>query len=120
MPPITFSLSLRTKETPMSTHSEGHARSTLMTRVILRYRALLALLFTIWLGSVAAIAQCNTSLQSGGPIATLRGEVGCSVLWDPDGTGPLPTWLVVGGRDLTGGDQPAWWHPRREPVFRDW
>ncbi|MBP8301410.1 MAG: hypothetical protein KA020_13670 [Planctomycetes bacterium] len=78
-----------------------------MTRPILRCRALLALLLSIWLGSVAAIAQCNTSLQSGGPIATLRGEVGCSVLWDPDGTGPLPTWLVVGGRDLTGGDQPA-------------
>lgn len=69
-----------------------------------RLGALFALVLSFCLGSAAAIAQCTTSLQSGGPIATLRGDVVCSVLWDPDGAGPLPTWLVVGGGDLTGGD----------------
>ncbi len=66
---------------------------------------LLVLLFAIWLGCPIARAQCNTVLQSGGPIATLRGRVLTSVRWDPDGTGPLPQWLVVGGSNLTGGDQ---------------
>jgi hypothetical protein len=61
----------------------------------------------VWLGCSIAIAQCTTSLQSGEPIATLRGEVTCTVPWDPDGNGPLPTWLVAGGRDLTGGDRAA-------------
>ncbi|MCC7065974.1 MAG: hypothetical protein IT456_24470 [Planctomycetes bacterium] len=89
----------------MTTHTQDHARRTLMTRVILRCRALLALLLSIWLGCAAAIAQCNSSLQSGGPIATLRGRVYATVLWDPDGPGPLPTWLVAGGEHLTGGDQ---------------
>ncbi|MFO1076789.1 MAG: hypothetical protein U1E73_03585 [Planctomycetota bacterium] len=29
------------------------------------------------------------------------------MLWDPDGSGPQPSWLVVGGYFLTGGDQPT-------------
>lgn len=50
-------------------------------------------------------SQCLTTLDSGGPIATVRGKVEASMLWDPDGSGPLPQWLVVAGTSLIGGDQ---------------
>ncbi|MFO1076788.1 MAG: hypothetical protein U1E73_03580 [Planctomycetota bacterium] len=63
------------------------------------------LLVAAWTFSCVATGQCNATLQSGGPIAALRGNVLTSVLWDPDGAGPLPQWLVVGGAHLTGGDQ---------------
>ncbi len=66
---------------------------------------LLVPLLAFWLLTVAAFGQCQSVLQSGGPIATLRGRVLCSVPWDPDGTGPLGTWLAVGGLHLTRGDQ---------------
>ncbi|MFO1076790.1 MAG: hypothetical protein U1E73_03590 [Planctomycetota bacterium] len=55
--------------------------------------------------TASATGQCGPILVSGGPIATLRGQVLSSVLWDTDGAGPLPPWLVVGGHGLTGGDQ---------------
>lgn len=52
----------------------------------------------------AATAQC--SLQwSGPPQPELSGLPFCSAQWDPDGTGPLPARLVVGGANLLGGSQ---------------
>src|SRR5262245_35600357 len=48
-------------------------------------------------------AQCLPQWASGGPQPQLSGEGACSVLWDPDGAGPLPQRLVVGGGLLKGG-----------------
>ena len=45
-------------------------------------------------------AQCGAAwspLLQGEPIATPRGTVQAQTSWDPDGAGPLPTCLVVGG-----------------------
>ena len=51
--------------------------------------------------------ECNYSWASGGPRATLAGGGFCTTLWDADGAGPGPLQLVVGGRDLVGGDHPV-------------
>ncbi|MGE0143107.1 MAG: hypothetical protein AB7I19_00400 [Planctomycetota bacterium] len=48
-------------------------------------------------------AQCVTEWSSGTPRADLGGSARCSTLWDPDGAGPRPSLLVVGGQFLTGG-----------------
>ncbi len=52
-------------------------------------------------------AQCPLDWTSGGPQSALSGLSGCSVLWDPDGAGPQPFRLVLGGVLLVGGDQPV-------------
>lgn len=47
-----------------------------------------------------AAAQCGLSLQpaaGGDALSTPRGSVYASTYWDPDGAGPLPVCLVVGG-----------------------
>lgn len=87
------------------THLEIQPRRVLVASPSMNLRTVLVLLLAVWLWSPVAIGQCNTVLQSGGPIATLRGRVLTSVLWDPDGAGPMPRMLVVGGLHLTGGDQ---------------
>ena len=48
-------------------------------------------------------AQCATEWASGGPQPELSGNGRCTTLWDPDGAGPLPLQLVVGGDSLAGG-----------------
>lgn len=60
-----------------------------------------------WILSLSAVAvgQCVTTLRSGGPIGSVRGTVLTSMLWDPDGAGPLPVGLLVGGLGLVGGDE---------------
>ncbi|HEX2838479.1 MAG TPA: hypothetical protein VHN77_10160 [Phycisphaerales bacterium] len=54
----------------------------------------------------AAMGQCSGTLEAGGfPGVVVSqgaaqytvGQVMCSVRWDPDGAGPEPSWLVVGG-----------------------
>ena len=49
------------------------------------------------------VAQCSTSWTSGGPQPELSGSARCTTSWDPDGAGPLPPQLVVGGDSLVGG-----------------
>ncbi len=58
--------------------------------------AALALVF----GTGAAPAQCALDWTSGGPQRDLTGAGQCSTLWDPDGAGPLPQRLVIGGSSL--------------------
>lgn len=55
----------------------------------------------------AARGQCGTAWSSAAPEPALDGYGRCSALWDPDGTGPLPTRLVVGGSALVGGTSPV-------------
>lgn len=62
---------------------------------------LLPLLAAVLALAAAVPAQCGTAwspLLQGEPIATPRGTVSAQTNWDPDGAGPLPTCLVVGGR----------------------
>ena len=42
-------------------------------------------------------AQCSFDWLPGDPVPGVAGSAGSSVLWDPDGTGPAPEMLVVGG-----------------------
>ena len=46
--------------------------------------------------SVSLIAQCEPT-WSGDPLSYVRGTVAATTYWDPDGAGPLPQCLVVGG-----------------------
>ena len=55
----------------------------------------------------AARGQCGTAWSSPAPEPALAGDGRCSAQWDPDGTGPLPTQLVVGGSALVGGTSPV-------------
>jgi hypothetical protein len=64
-----------------------------------------SLLVVLCLGS-GADAQCPLTWTSGGPQPELSGDARCSTLWDPDGAGPAPQRLVVGGSGLKGGTQP--------------
>ncbi|MGE3173780.1 MAG: hypothetical protein AB7O97_14235 [Planctomycetota bacterium] len=48
-------------------------------------------------------AQCATQWASTGLQAELTGQGSCTALWDPDGAGPEPERLVVGGDELIGG-----------------
>lgn len=51
-------------------------------------------------------AQCATQWSTTGPQAELTGQGECAALWDPDGSGPQPQRLVVGGQELIGGAEP--------------
>lgn len=48
-------------------------------------------------------AQCTLEWSSMGPQPTLAGSPLQTTLWDPDGAGPLPQRLVIGGENLTAG-----------------
>ena len=52
------------------------------------------------------VAQAQCSLQSslGLPQPQLTGLTTCTAAWDPDGAGPAPQVLVVGGQDLAAAD----------------
>jgi hypothetical protein len=78
--------------------------------MFLAKHTLLSLLLVITAGTVcchAAPAQCGTAWSSAAPEPALAGDGRCSALWDPDGGGPLPTRLVVGGTALVGGTSPV-------------
>lgn len=59
----------------------------------------------IALASAAApsIGQCPTVWTPASPQPQLSGVSTCSLVWDPDGAGPLTARLVVGGEGLGGG-----------------
>jgi trimeric autotransporter adhesin len=56
-----------------------------------------------------AAAQCARWLPGpmGEVVQGTDGFIGCAVLWDPDGAGPLPTYTVVGGQFSAVGGVPA-------------
>jgi hypothetical protein len=85
-------------------------------------RRLLCLLVAIALLMLcrAATAQCNPDWFGGGAVPGVSGDVNALTVWDPDGSGPLPPELVVGGQFATAGQVvasniAAWdgavWHP---------
>jgi hypothetical protein len=50
-------------------------------------------------------AQCILDWSSNLPQPQLSGSGRCTALWDPDGAGPLPLRLVVGGKNFMAGDR---------------
>jgi len=51
-----------------------------------------------------ASAQCEQQLLPGEALPGPDNYVDCCAWWDPDGPGPLPKWLVVGGEFANAGD----------------
>ena len=45
----------------------------------------------------AAVGQCPLQWQPGDPIPSATGDARATTTWDPDGLGPAPAVLVVGG-----------------------
>lgn len=45
-----------------------------------------------------AAGQCSLQWQPGDPIPRAHGDATATTVWDPDGAGPAPALLVVGGR----------------------
>ncbi len=67
-----------------------------------RAALVLGTLLVTMLGGRPCDAQCSDWLAD--PVMRLKGVVNASALWDPDGGGPLPAVLVVGGEfDRAGG-----------------
>ncbi len=52
-------------------------------------------------------AQCTNPWVTFGPMCGVGGPISAAVAWDPDGAGPLPERLVVGGDFATAGSVPA-------------
>lgn len=65
-------------------------------RVVL---CLVSLLATV---AIPAAAQCDLAFQPTEPVATPTGPASAMQVWDPDGAGPAPSVLVVGGRVAVG------------------
>jgi hypothetical protein len=67
--------------------------------IVNRKLAVLAFILSFAFPTGTALAQCATWLPSSlsGPGNGSDGKINCFLNWDPDGSGPDPTWLVVGG-----------------------
>lgn len=59
--------------------------------------------FLLWCAFAAADPPCGTWLPGNAPSGVV-GEVVCETVWDPDGSGPLDSWLVVGGEITLAGN----------------
>ena len=71
-----------------------------MTSYFPRHAFRFSQLLSLWLLAVLGVrapAQCATQWLPGSGVPGIYGQVLATVLWDPDGTGPLPPALVVGG-----------------------
>lgn len=58
-------------------------------------------------GSVPAFAQCGPGWFPAAGIPGVNGTVYASTMWDPDGAGPMPQRLVVGGTFTIAGETQA-------------
>lgn len=63
-------------------------------------RALRVLVLSLGVGAASVGAQCPLEWTPLGPQRDLTGSGLCTTLWDPDGAGPLPQRLVIGGSSL--------------------
>ncbi len=89
------------------------------------------------IGSLAAVAVAFVAVQAGavtyqwqsaGPVPGVDGTVYAAITWDPDGPGPQPEMLIVGGLfkvagDVVANNVAAWdgqqWHPLGEGISGD-
>lgn len=67
-----------------------------------------------------AQAPCTNAWQQGDPIAGLDGTAYAMVVADPDGAGPLPTGVVVGGEFTVAGAHRVTNIAFYEPATRQW
>jgi hypothetical protein len=67
-----------------------------------------------------AQAPCTNAWQPGDPIAGLDGTAYAMVVGDPDGVGPLPTGVVVGGEFTVAGAHRVTNVAFYEPLARQW
>src|SRR5215470_930496 len=58
---------------------------------------LLAAVAAMFPAASGAIAQCSFDWQAGDGVPGVNGSASAVVSWDPDGAGPLPAVLAVGG-----------------------
>ncbi len=65
-------------------------------------------------------AQCTNAWQSTGVVPGIDGNVTAITNWDPDGPGPLPESLVVGGMFAVAGGVPASQVARWDPTTGVW
>jgi hypothetical protein len=65
-------------------------------------------------------AQCGSTWASSGGIPGADGWVGAMTTWDPDGAGPMPAQLVVGGNFRYAGAQPIDRVAMLDPVTGAW
>jgi hypothetical protein len=69
-------------------------------------RALVALTMCVgaWAAAPGAAQPCDGQWLPGDGVPGVNGHVGAMVYWDPDGPGPMPPVLVVGGSFNVAGD----------------
>ena len=70
--------------------------------------------------SPSAHAQCNFALAPGDAVAGADGPIHALAPWDPDGPGPAPMLLAVGGNFRTAGGAACSNIAAYEPVSRQW
>jgi hypothetical protein len=66
------------------------------------------------------LAQCSTFWRPGSGVPCTNGSVYATTTWDPDGTGPLPRVLVVGGSFSIAGTAGANCIATFEPISGGW
>src|SRR5438045_583064 len=76
--------------------SLGTAKSSGRSRAW-RLLATLATIAALAIRAQVANGQCPFAWQPGDGVPGTDGGVAAAVVWDPDGPGPLPPMLVVGG-----------------------
>ena len=67
-----------------------------------------------------ATAQCTSQWQPGFGYPGVNGFVGAMIPWDPDGAGPAPRVLVIGGRFTIAGNVAASQIALHDPVSGTW
>lgn len=83
------------------------------------FPAALVLLLVVWLAGPGA-AQCSTAWTSAGGLNGTDNNVLAAHVWDPDGPGPQPERVVLGGPFVVAGDAFANRIVAYEPVAKTW
>jgi hypothetical protein len=88
-----------------------------MHHSLTHYRFLLML---CWVGAELAIAQCTPQWLSAGGYPGVYGQVNAMIRWDPDGPGPAPEVLVLGGQFASAGECDCGNIVQYEPTTGSW
>ena len=107
--------------------AQAHLAWGTKMKTALRTRSAAAVALTPLMTAAAASAQCDPRWLPGEGIPGVAGEVHATTTWDPDGPGPEPELLVVGGNfdiagDLIVHNVAAWdgtrWHALGDGIGR--
>ena len=74
----------------------------------------------LWVAALPAQASCALAWQPGDSILGLDGAAYAMAHWDPDGPGPQPAVVVVGGQFTVAGDQVANNIALYDPALQRW